>query len=880
MKNYLKSLLTAALLLCGMNMWSADYKGSVAVVNGKGGTAKVKVYVNFAVSGEAETTSTAKQTVSKSTWTNQEATYTYTATSIEGYSFSGWYSDASGNTRKSTSNPYEFTNKGNGDYTYYAKFSILSPTFEITDLNCGSCNVNATTQAVAFTVSNCATIPNGTTTYSCSLTGDYPECFIITKNNYNLPSTIAYKASKGGEQTAKLTITATYKNATTKETSTVTKTVTIKGTGIKLNQNNSWTDDIAQMAVGATKTLNNAYTYTSSNTAIVSVNGNVITAEAEGEATITAHKAGDDVYNNWSSEAKSVTVVEEPTEITEKPTASAITYGQPLSAATLIGGSAAKGGQPVSGTFAFKELATILDAGTNDVTVVFTPSDGSDELETTIQIMVNKQNIVLTVPTIGTLGSGDIITPDRIIGGSAKGADDNTTVEGYFTTVAENVSFGMEGDYNVELIFLPNSANYNTNTITVSVHIDKAQESRVYVVDKGSKEYSGKLGGNTEEIVISTKAGVAGTLYFDARKQGACIDPSIQVQQYVNESWGNVGTKYNNLTTDYKTYSVTLNENATKIRFNCAGSINNYIKNVKVSRKTYLNTSDLDEFTKEDGSALHPGETAQQTLTIDWSCANGGDLQIVSSDPLFSVSPSVIQNVNNNDGETQVVVTFTGCNTIETDATITIYNDVYTKVLNVKGISQPVGSHTRSMTEGVYGPICLPGDVEDLDDEVEFYEATSYEEGVLNFTRVQRLEAGKAYIFNPKATKEVTFDFDIQVTEADQYGIMIGNLSEEKIVLTAESNAAFLNTKDNKIYFIGGTARVSVGQYKAYFNIQPVDGQASAPIRILNGSTGTDTATSLDDMESSMQSVKFYENGQLLIRTANGVFNMMGQKVR
>jgi hypothetical protein len=56
--------------------------------------------------------------------------------------------------------------------------------------------------------------------------------------------------------------------------------------------------------------------------------------------------------------------------VTQWPTASAITYGQPLSASTLTGGTAT-----VAGTFDFEYPHLTYSAGTHMVSVTFTPDD-------------------------------------------------------------------------------------------------------------------------------------------------------------------------------------------------------------------------------------------------------------------------------------------------------------------------------------------------------------------------------------------------------------------------------------------------------------------------------------------------------------------------
>ena len=73
------------------------------------------------------------------------------------------------------------------------------------------------------------------------------------------------------------------------------------------------------------------------------------------------------------------------------PTASAITYGQPLSSSTLSGGSAS-----VAGTFTFTNPATVPTAGTQSVSVTFTPADTTDYNSVTSSSAVSVQVYVAT----------------------------------------------------------------------------------------------------------------------------------------------------------------------------------------------------------------------------------------------------------------------------------------------------------------------------------------------------------------------------------------------------------------------------------------------------------------------------------------------------
>jgi hypothetical protein len=80
------------------------------------------------------------------------------------------------------------------------------------------------------------------------------------------------------------------------------------------------------------------------------------------------------------------------------PTAAAITYGQPLSASTLTGGTSTP-----AGNFAWTTPATIPTVGNSGYSVTFTPTDTANynTLTQNVSITVNNVTITYTVTQIG-----------------------------------------------------------------------------------------------------------------------------------------------------------------------------------------------------------------------------------------------------------------------------------------------------------------------------------------------------------------------------------------------------------------------------------------------------------------------------------------------
>lgn len=113
----------------------------------------------------------------------------------------------------------------------------------------------------------------------------------------------------------------------------------------------------------------------------------------------------------------SVSVVKATPTVSAWPTASAIVYGQALSASTLSGGTAS-----VPGSFAFAAPATKPDVGTYDAAVTFTPTDvvNYNPVNGTAQVVVEKATPVVHVwPDASSIEYGKVIADSSLSGGSA-----------------------------------------------------------------------------------------------------------------------------------------------------------------------------------------------------------------------------------------------------------------------------------------------------------------------------------------------------------------------------------------------------------------------------------------------------------------------------
>lgn len=134
----------------------------------------------------------------------------------------------------------------------------------------------------------------------------------------------------------------------------------------------------------------------------------------------------------------SVTVNKATPTVTSPPSASAITFGQSLSASTLVDGEAS-----VAGTFTWTNPATEPNAGTASYAFTFTPNDTTNYQATTGMVSVTVHKAIATI-TLGNLNAS--------YDGTAKSASVSTTPEGLTTSLTyngESTAPSDEGTYEV-----------------------------------------------------------------------------------------------------------------------------------------------------------------------------------------------------------------------------------------------------------------------------------------------------------------------------------------------------------------------------------------------------------------------------------------------
>ena len=212
---------------------------------------------------------------------------------------------------------------------------------------------------------------------------------------------------------------------------------------------------------------------------------------------------------------------------------------------------------------------------------------------------------------------------------------------------------------------------------TISVVINPAGECLVLdAPDEHS--FTCSLVGEDQEYVPVEFSGIPYQLYFEAETNNNDRVGNVKVQQYVNNGWQDI--EEINPHEGYDSYGpYDLDETATKIRFfNTYGSYQRHFRNVRVTRKTFLNP-------QIDGEIFYltqvsSGMQFAGTFPLEWSTCSD-EIRFSCNNPNFTIIPSVIDASNGQD-TTSIIVTYSA-NTEDPDLTgeLTIYDQSQTKTI-------------------------------------------------------------------------------------------------------------------------------------------------------------------------------------------------------
>ena len=404
---------------------------------------------------------------------------------------------------------------------------------------------------------------------------------------------------------------------------------------------------------------NTEVSYSTSGIATYDAANNKIIAQAEGSTTITFTQAA-----TASHEGKTLNIAVTVTKI-----ANTLTISLPSQAAEVDGTIALsiKGqnnSADIVATITDTELSSAVNNGSDVITyangvitarnagtakITFSqPATGQYTAYTseTYEITVTKRSNAITL----TLNGGSSTNIKLKYGATATLAYTRTNMDttptvtrtsGSYTTLSgSTITAGNAAGTDIYEVSQAETYKYEAVYAQFSIRVNNTDEAVGYVLYE-DKEYSHGTGAGVAHTY--QLSGPGETVYYKACRGSAV---TIYYNLYVewsadNQNW----TECHNNTSldpDYKDefFTCPVPENARYIRFRFpgGGTLVKYIKDVHVTRKTYVRAS-------SDKTALgetYTDQTKTATFTVNYSSANGGNINIQSSNPHFVPSMSSI----------------------------------------------------------------------------------------------------------------------------------------------------------------------------------------------------------------------------------------------
>ena len=263
---------------------------------------------------------------------------------------------------------------------------------------------------------------------------------------------------------------------------------------------------------------------------------------------------------------------------------------------------------------------------------------------------------------------------------------DNTVIDGVNTRIITSGSTA-EGT-NVWTITQAETYKYEGATAIVRIRVNSVPETDSFLHTSLTSDNHSWFTGGGDDYEVSVDY-IPKEIRFNAWHTKGGVDESIKV------TWKDVngkvlGSKKFSMSSDSQQYAAeNLPENARKFTFTATGSLSQYISDVYVVRKTYINASaDIKNF-----GSVYTDQRRTATIKVEWGSSNGGDIKIESNDPdHFSPSPSTITGTENSNGTKTITITYTpnpNKEGQEDEATISI-SDKYNaaKDIKIKGTAQ------------------------------------------------------------------------------------------------------------------------------------------------------------------------------------------------
>ncbi len=288
---------------------------------------------------------------------------------------------------------------------------------------------------------------------------------------------------------------------------------------------------------------------------------------------------------------------------------------------------------------------------TQDATARYTAYESE-----TYTIMVNKLSNAITVTLDGepknskNVGRGATVALGITSPSDASYDINRTSGSDDVATISDNtIHVGSIDGTNIWEVLQAETYKYEAASTSVRIKVNSIAEEEGYVF----VGYTGK----EETSVEFELSGPGKDIYLGARKSGVG-NTTIQVRNSTSDSWVTVkefDTKYSLGGCEPYSFFDIIPEDARYVRISGSGSIHHFT-DVKVTRKTYVRAT----ASQTNLGEVYTDKTASTTFNVSYSSTNGGDIEVLSNNPCFTVDKKTIPAANNSDNVSDpVVVTVT-----------------------------------------------------------------------------------------------------------------------------------------------------------------------------------------------------------------------------
>ena len=655
------------------------------------------------------------QTISASATSDLGVTYTSSNTNVLTVNSSGIITAVGAGTAT-------ITVSQSGNYKYNAASSITK-TFTVSKYDQTITWTNPSIVNIVSGVTSdgaaAATAPGGTVTYESS------DETIATVNSNGDVTGVAASIDP-------VTITArqsgNYKyNAveSTRQFTVINKfQPTFDASGFRISSGDNYTSYVDDAPTITVANTTSGFTYNSSDPTIVSISksGDVITLTAlkVGTSTVTLNDPGNTTHYSASA-TYNITVTKVPNglaaslaSLTANPDGTiAVTFTGKNNTGTAIVGtitnqvlsSSVNNGSDVI-TYA-DGVITAKNAGTAKITFTQAATDKyAAWTSSTYDITVTKLSNPISITLAGgsstniKLKYGATATLSYTTANTTGVAPTVTRTSGSYTTYSSGtITAGNAQGTDIYEIRQTESYKYEAGLASFTIRVNNSDETVGYVLYDETEYSHGTGSGVMHQYTLS---GPGETLSYEATRALLAIYYNLYVETSPdNSTWTQIQDNQDlEDQKNWREFSKGVSEDARYVRFRfpAGGTSVKYLRNTKVTRKTYVRESH--DTTKDNLGTVYTGSTATSaTITVSYSSTNGGNINISSNNSHFVPSISEIAVESNkkatNPGGTEYICGVDGTRTFtvtytpdpnslgEETATITIGDLFYSQTITL-----------------------------------------------------------------------------------------------------------------------------------------------------------------------------------------------------